>query len=120
MRSRFAAFATGNTAHLWRTLDARHPDRSQDEAAWRVEIVKSAGANRYQRLTILDRRLRAPGEASFVLFHAKIFQSGQDVSFLEASEFHHDGTGWRYLRGELLEPRPGWESWRLDDAGRVK
>jgi SEC-C motif-containing protein len=28
-----------------------------------------------------------------------MFQKGRDVSFVECSDFSHDGEGWRYLAG---------------------
>ena len=115
MRSRFAAFATGHTAHLWRTLHPDHPDRSRAQDEVVAELARTARGLRYQKLTILDRELRKAGEPSRVLFHAKIFERGREVSFVEASTFRHDGTGWRYLAGELREATPGWERLTLRD-----
>lgn len=115
MRSRFSAFALREVDHLWRTLHPTHPDRQRDEKTVRAEIADAARTHRYQRLTILDRRLGSHDEASQVLFHARIFQAGRDVSFVEASTFLHDGTGWRYLSGELRPSQPGWENLTLGD-----
>ena len=115
MRSRFAAFASGNTEHLWRTLDRDHPDRVREKDEVVRELARTARSLRYQKLTILDRDLRPPGESSRVLFHAKIFERGREMSFVEASTFRHDGTGWRYLAGELREAAPGWERLTLRD-----
>lgn len=115
MRSRFAAFATGNTAHLWRTLHPSHPIRQGDETTTRAELGQSARAHRYQRLTILDRNLTDTDDTSRVLFHARVFRTGREVSFVEASTFRHDGTGWRYLSGEPRDAAPGWEALTLAD-----
>lgn len=113
MRSRFAAFALGNVDHLWRTLHPEHPDRQRDEEIVRRELAEAAASNRYQRLTILDKRLGAVDEESRVLFHAMVFAGRDDVSFVEESVFRHDGTGWRYVSGEMLRPEKGWKRWRL-------
>ena len=42
-----------------------------------------------------------PDEAGVarVLFHARVFEAGRDLSFVELSRFAHDGEGWRYLDG---------------------
>jgi len=118
MRSRFSAFALRNVDHLWRTLHPAHPDRQGDEATARKEIAEAARNQRFLRLTILDRRLGTPVETSLVLFHARIFQAGREQSFVEASTFRHDGTGWRYLSGDLRPPQPGWEKLTLADFDR--
>ncbi len=105
MRSRYSAFALREVAYLWRTLHPEHPDRARPEADFLREVRARATALKYPRLHILDRRLVEPGGTAVVLFHARVFESGRDVSFVERSEFQHDGTGWRYLRGESAAPR---------------
>lgn len=105
MRSRFAAFAMGDAEYLWRTLDAAHEDRESP----RDEVVRSlrdaSRKYRYMRLTILEAK------DARVLFLAAVFEKGQDRSFVELSQFAHDGTGWRYRSGasraasELGDPK---------------
>lgn len=94
MRSRYSAFALGEGEYLWRTLHEAHTDR----ALPRGELVKNfRGAHRtvkYMRLAILDSRWA--GTEGEVLFCAGIFEKGRDHSFVELSDFAHDGTGWRY------------------------
>lgn len=118
MRSRFAAFATVDTAYLWKTLHPGHPDRQRDESEVRAELAQSARLHRFRQLTLLDRHLGEHDEASYVLFHAKVFNKGRDVSFIEASTFRHDATGWRYLNGETKDVQAGWEKLRLVDFKR--
>lgn len=102
MRSRFAAFAKKEAVYLWRTLHADHEDRQHGEAWVLRSLRASAGTLRYAGLAILDRR--DPGEDGIaqVLFLARLFEGSNDRSFVELSDFAHDGEGWRYLRGELL------------------
>lgn len=102
VRSRFTAFALRDAAYWWKTLHATHEDRQQPEEAARAGFLKSARECRYLALTIRDRQMLAPDRAH-VLFHAKIFRGGRDVSFTERSEMVHDGTGWRYASGEFLD-----------------
>ena len=42
---------------------------------------------------------REDGRAAQVLFCARVFERGRDRSFVELSDFAHDGAGWRYLAG---------------------
>jgi SEC-C motif-containing protein len=53
-------------------------------------------------LDVLDAREADAHGVARVLFAAKVFHKGKDLSFVELSEFLHDGTGWRYLRGDAL------------------
>jgi len=99
MRSRFAAFAKKEAAYLVRTLHPEHEDRQRDEATLVREIKASAGTFRYAGLTILDRDGPDPDGRAHVLFLARVFDKSQDRSFVELSEFAHDGGGWRYLQG---------------------
>jgi SEC-C motif-containing protein len=100
MRSRYSAFALGEVEHLWRTLDVTHPDRAEPKDALLLALRRMSRTSRWRGLVVLDR---APPDATGlarVLFLARIFQAGRDASFLECSEFRHEGHGWRYLRGE--------------------
>jgi SEC-C motif-containing protein len=100
MRSRYAAFALGEAEYLWKTLHADHPDRGQDRDKALRSLRTAKDRLKYMGLSILDsRRMGMRGE---VLFCAKIFERGQDHSFVERSEFEHDGEGWRYLAGVLV------------------
>jgi SEC-C motif domain protein len=105
MRSRFAAFAKKEAAYLWRTLHPDHEDRQHDEAHVVRKIRSSASDLRYAGLAILDRREPGADGIAQVLFFARIFDKSQEQSFVELSDFAHDGEGWRYLRGTLLPVR---------------
>jgi len=105
MRSRYSAFALREVEYLWRTLHPEHPDRARPQADFLREVRAHASALKYPRLQVLDRQLADVGSTAVVLFHAHIFEKGRDRSFVERSEFQHDGTGWRYLRGESRAPQ---------------
>jgi SEC-C motif-containing protein len=99
MRSRFSAFARREVHYLWRTLHASHPDRAQPMEAVVAAIRRSAETCRYMGLTVYDHEESTTHEVARVLFEARVFLKGRDVSFVECSDFLHDGVGWRYLAG---------------------
>lgn len=100
MRSRYSAFALGEAEHLTRTLDASHPDHGTPTAELARLLRAQKSRRRYPRLVILDSRTR--GRTAEVLFLAGVTEGGQDVSFVELSDFAHDGRGFRYASGVLL------------------
>ena len=100
MRSRFAAFAMKEVEYLWRTLHPDHDDRSEPKDAVVRAIREACASNRYMGLDVLDAEPADANGVARVLFKAKIFSRGKDISFVELSDFAHDGEGWRYLRGE--------------------
>ncbi|EYF03468.1 YchJ family protein [Chondromyces apiculatus] len=104
VRTRYAAFALKDAAYLLRTLDAQHEDRAEGPAAYARAL--QGNQLRYMGLTLLDASVPddAAGTAQ-VLFLAKLFERGRDVSFVELSDFRHDGTGWRYASGSLVGAR---------------
>ena len=96
MRSRYAAFALGEAEYLWRTLHEDHEDRAEDREAT-LRGIRGTRSRRYTGLAILDQRRK--GRSGEVLFHATLSERGRDLSFVELSDFSHDGKGWRYLSG---------------------
>jgi SEC-C motif-containing protein len=110
MRSRYSAFALREVEYLWGTLHPEHPDRARPKEEVLRELRAVASGHKYPRLHVLDRQAPDEGGKAVVLFYARIFEKGKDRSFVERSEFRHDGTGWRYLRGDGFpaseSPRP--------------
>jgi SEC-C motif-containing protein len=100
MRSRYAAFARGEPDYLWRTLHADHPDRSRDPAEVTRSLRETIRTFKYMGLTILETRSPDADGIARVLFWARLFEKGRERSFVELSEFAHDGEGWRYLAAE--------------------
>lgn len=109
MRSRFAGFARKDIEYLVRTLHAKHEDRKLSDVELRRSMKESASAFRYMGLKVLDRRDADAEGVAQLLFLARIFEKGQERSFVELSDFAHDGVGWRYLRGVTIpiEQIPG-------------
>ena len=99
MRSRYAAFAVGATDYLWDTLHAHHEDRARPRAEVVAELAQAGREMKYTGLTVLDRAAPDAEGVARVLFLAKVFERGKDRSFVEVSDFQHDGDGWRYLSG---------------------
>jgi SEC-C motif-containing protein len=102
MRSRFAAFAKKEVEYLWRTLHPDHEERRRDKAEVLRALRSSASTLQYSGLAILDRREPGADGIAQVLFLARLFEGKTERSFVELSDFSHDGEGWRYLRGKLL------------------
>jgi SEC-C motif domain protein len=100
MRSRYAAFALADAPYLWRTLHEDHEDRGRPREELIRALRDAKDRRRYASLAILDSRRR--GGAGEVLFCAGIFERGRDCSFVELSDFSHDGVGWRYVSGVLV------------------
>jgi SEC-C motif domain protein len=99
MRSRYAAFATKNIEYLLHSLHRDHTDWNLGESSLRARLRVSVDTLRYMGLRILDVAAPDSDGIARVLFHAKIFNKGRDVGIVEASDFAHDGIGWRYLHG---------------------
>lgn len=115
MRSRYAAFARNEPDYLWRTLHEDHPDRARDQAEVIRSLRETIRSLKYMGLTVLGTQAPDADGVARVLFLARLFEKGRDRSFVELSEFAHDGEGWRYLAGELLPAsRFGDSAERLD------
>jgi SEC-C motif-containing protein len=99
MRSRYCAFAIGEVDYLWRTLHPDHPDRARPEAEVKRELRATCARLKFPALSVLDHRPPDADGLAQVLFLARVFEKGKERSFLERSDFRHDGQGWRYLGG---------------------
>lgn len=104
MRSRYAAFARGEVAYLWATLDEAHPDRSKPRAVVLATLREVTNSRRFPGLDVVDHAAPDHHGVARVLFHARVFEKGRDLSFVECSDFMHDGFGWRYLSGVMAPP----------------
>jgi SEC-C motif-containing protein len=102
MRSRYAAFSLGVGEYLARTLHASHPDAAAPRDELARALRDAARRMKYPELVILDRRDPGPDGVALVLFYARVFEKGKSRSFVERSEFRHDGVGWRYADGTLV------------------
>ena len=100
MRSRYSAYALGEVAWLLRSLHHTHPDHQRPPALVLHDLAKACRDFKYRGLWILDHASSPP--AAQVLFLVRLYEKGKDRSFVERSEFLHDGRGWRYHDGKLL------------------
>jgi SEC-C motif-containing protein len=104
MRSRYSAYALKEVGYLWKTLHPNHTDRGRPEADVVREMRAFVQRHNYTGLVVMDRRPPDEHGVAQVLFFAKVFERGKDRSFVERSDFRHDGTGWRYLSGVPMLP----------------
>jgi SEC-C motif-containing protein len=104
MRSRYSAFALKEAGYLWKTLHPEHADRARPEAEAIREFRSFAQSHQFPGLVVMDRRAPDERGVAQVLFFAKVFEKGKDRSFVERSDFRHDGTGWRYVSGVGFKP----------------
>jgi SEC-C motif-containing protein len=101
MRSRYSAFALGLGEYLVRTLAHDHPDRAMDEAALARDLSRTKERRRFLGLTV-HQTLEA-SDTGQVLFFARIFERGADMSFAERSTFRREHGEWRYEGGESVD-----------------
>lgn len=97
MRARYAAFARGEVDYLARTLAQDHPDRTETTAS---EYRRARENQRFLDLCILHTSIDE--DVGEVLFYARIFERGQDCSFVELSAFVKEDGAWRYASGLMM------------------
>ncbi|HRI66471.1 MAG TPA: YchJ family metal-binding protein [Polyangium sp.] len=102
MRSRYAAYATKLAPYIYRTLHNEHEDRKRPESDVMREIRDATSTLRFMQLSVLDHEDPNNDGLARVLFLARVFEKGQNRSFIELSDFLHDGIGWRYVRGRQI------------------
>jgi SEC-C motif-containing protein len=96
MRSRYSAFALGLGDYLLDTLAVDHVDRAAPRDVMVRELARIHERRRFMKLTVLD------ATEDEVLFHARVFEKGQDRSFAELSTFVRESGAWRYASGVSL------------------
>lgn len=100
MRSRYAGYVLRQVEYLHRTLHPAHEDRQRPREEVLRDLIRSCQQHRYLGLKVLDHSDPDEGATACVLFIARVFRQGRDLSFAERSEFQRAEGGWRYLRGE--------------------
>jgi SEC-C motif-containing protein len=101
MRSRYAAFALGEVDYLIRTIHPEHADASVPRETLAAALRGACRTYKYTGLSVLEHR--SEGDVATVVFRAKVFDKGRDLSFTEASTFERVDGAWRYRSGETLE-----------------
>jgi SEC-C motif domain protein len=89
MRSRYSAYALGNSAYIMETTHSSHPDKKKSQAEWETQIKAFSKGADFTGLEILE------SYANFVTFRADLGSAG---SFTEKSEFEEEEGRWRYKR----------------------
>lgn len=123
VRTRFAAFACGDGAYLWRTTHPDHPLRARPEAEVVRELSAARRSLRYRELILHASETDVERGRARVLFTARVFSKGRDRSFVELSDFAFLEGGWRYLDGlsvpreRLAEPPTTIEAFEATLAG---
>lgn len=117
MRSRYAAFALGLGTYLVATLASDHADRAVPAAELARALGRVRERQRFMGLQILATSGGTDGsDEGEVLFHARIFERGEELSFAELSTFRRENGAWRYASGITL-PRAALPS-KLEGLGR--
>ena len=101
MRSRYAAYAVAAVDYVIASTDPAGPVHREDRDAWAAEILEFCKATRFERLHI--RASEVEGERGVVEFHAQLRRAGDDVSFVERSEFVRVDGRWLYHDGVIAK-----------------
>jgi SEC-C motif-containing protein len=94
MRSRYAAFARKQVDYL---LATSHPELIAAHGgsdAFRRDLLRSCQDHRYPGLRVVEHR--EDSDQGEVLFEARVFRKGTDLSFAERSLFFREGGRWLY------------------------
>lgn len=97
MRSRYSAYAVGDSAYIVRTTHPKNSDFSEDTRVWRASIDRFCRETRFENLEILEWSDGA--EEAFVTFRATL-SSGVMV---EKSRFLQVSGRWLYVDGRVRE-----------------
>ena len=96
MRSRYSAYAAGESGYIIRTTHPQNPDYRTDRTAWKREIDAYLKEERFEKLEILS--FSEAGEEAFVTFVATL-GSGE---MREKSRFRRVDGVWLYLDGSFF------------------
>jgi SEC-C motif-containing protein len=103
VRSRYSAFALGKVDYLYDTLHEDHPDKGKPRDQVLFALRTASQSFKYMGLVIIESAPADRDGQSRVLYLARIFRKGQDVSFIELADFVHDGKGLRYRNGRTMD-----------------
>jgi SEC-C motif-containing protein len=98
MRSRYSAYAAGQSRYILRTTHPDNPDYTDDTAAWQTSIDAWCASTEFRRLEILDSKEEE--REAYVTFRA-VFGDGE---MTERSRFVREDGVWLYIEGELNTP----------------
>ena len=97
MRSRYSAYAVGDSRYIIKTTHPNNPDYSTDTKSWRESIDLFCSSTEFLGLEIME--FINGEEEAFVTFRAKL-SSGE---MIEKSRFLKVENQWLYESGEFSE-----------------
>lgn len=103
VRSRYAAFALGRVDYLIKTLHEDHPDKRDRRDKLELALRTASSTFKYMGLVIIESQKPDQAGTERVLYLARLFRKGTDVSFFELADFAHDGNGLRYIAGKTKD-----------------
>lgn len=102
MRSRYAAFARKQIDYLLSTSHPSLVEENGGSTAFRAALKRSCEQHQYPGLRVLEHH--EDGDQGEVLFLARVFRKGVDLSFSERSLFFREQGKWLYHSGVIKEP----------------
>lgn len=99
MRSRYSAYAMGNTDYILETTHPENPDAKTPLEKRRKQVESFSQKTTFEGLEILSFEDSEP--YSYVTFRAQLKQGTEDTSFTEKSEFGKIKGRWLYRKRVL-------------------
>lgn len=97
MRSRFTAYALGNTAYLVQTTHRAHPQYQKHTATWQRQLAHYCQTTQFSNLQVLGSGwLNDAHTDAWVHFRATLTLNGQASVLEEKSRFLRLGKRWLY------------------------
>ena len=98
MKSRYSAYAAGNSRYIIETTHPDNPDFTDDLKSWKASIDRFCRGTEFEGLQIID--WIDGEEEAYVTFSASL--SGGTM--IEKSRFLKVGREWLYVDGEITVP----------------
>lgn len=100
MKSRYTAYVLGDSKYIMNTTHKSNIDYSDDKISWSKAIKDFSDNSEFNSLNVIN--FEEKGNEAFVTFKVSIFQSNEDISFVEKSKFLKEDNKWLYHSGEFL------------------
>ena len=94
MRSRYCAYALGESEYIIKTTHPDGPHYEFDLNSWRSDLDQYCRVTNFEGLEVLE--CRTDGDEGWVRFHASLSQGETDLSFVEHSHFLRVDGRWLY------------------------
>jgi len=99
MKSRYSAYAVGNSKYIMNTTHMLNTDYSEDKKTWEENIQNFMKESNFNALEILEFEDDTP--EAYVTFKANIDINGIDSTFTEKSKFIKENEKWLYVNGDF-------------------